>query len=207
MKQTTPDSINEDVLEFCKEIEPSNQPFFIEVEPHEESELQECFSNVQNYIKKFGGILQQGWTIWEISKKYIEAEFHAVWTDGKEKYLDISPKPDREKKILFLKDDKVKSKNEPVGNIRRVLLDGAEFRTIKIFGERQFEVFKKYWDGSKMMVPLSELANLEKLREKIFLSELQKDKLEGKVKIGKNEKCPCGSGLKYKKCCLNKMEK
>ena len=23
-------------------------------------------------------------------------------------------------------------------------------------------------------------------------------------KIGRNDKCPCGSGLKYKKCCLNK---
>ena len=22
-------------------------------------------------------------------------------------------------------------------------------------------------------------------------------------KIGRNEKCPCGSNLKYKKCCLN----
>jgi len=24
-------------------------------------------------------------------------------------------------------------------------------------------------------------------------------------KIGRNEKCPCGSGKKYKKCCLNKL--
>ena len=24
------------------------------------------------------------------------------------------------------------------------------------------------------------------------------------VKIGRNEPCPCGSGLKYKKCCLGK---
>lgn len=24
-------------------------------------------------------------------------------------------------------------------------------------------------------------------------------------KIGRNEKCPCGSGLKYKKCCMNKQ--
>ncbi|GEM_PF-3237392 len=24
-----------------------------------------------------------------------------------------------------------------------------------------------------------------------------------KNKIGRNEKCPCGSGKKYKKCCLN----
>ena len=25
---------------------------------------------------------------------------------------------------------------------------------------------------------------------------------KAKVKIGRNEKCPCGSGKKYKKCCL-----
>lgn len=25
-------------------------------------------------------------------------------------------------------------------------------------------------------------------------------------KIGRNERCPCGSGLKYKKCCLNETE-
>lgn len=25
-------------------------------------------------------------------------------------------------------------------------------------------------------------------------------------KIGRNEVCPCGSGLKYKKCCMNKKE-
>ena len=27
-----------------------------------------------------------------------------------------------------------------------------------------------------------------------------------KYKIGRNDPCPCGSGLKYKKCCLNRME-
>jgi len=26
------------------------------------------------------------------------------------------------------------------------------------------------------------------------------------AKIGRNDKCPCGSGLKYKKCCLRRME-
>jgi uncharacterized protein YchJ len=24
------------------------------------------------------------------------------------------------------------------------------------------------------------------------------------TEVGRNEKCPCGSGKKYKKCCLNK---
>lgn len=26
------------------------------------------------------------------------------------------------------------------------------------------------------------------------------------MKIGRNEPCPCGSGIKYKKCCLNKTD-
>lgn len=26
------------------------------------------------------------------------------------------------------------------------------------------------------------------------------------MKIGRNDPCPCGSGKKYKKCCLNKSE-
>jgi uncharacterized protein YecA (UPF0149 family) len=26
-----------------------------------------------------------------------------------------------------------------------------------------------------------------------------------RVKVGRNESCPCGSGKKYKKCCLGKI--
>ena len=29
---------------------------------------------------------------------------------------------------------------------------------------------------------------------------------EKKVKIGRNDPCPCGSGKKYKNCCINKVE-
>lgn len=34
--------------------------------------------------------------------------------------------------------------------------------------------------------------------------ENQSGKVEKKAKIGRNQSCPCGSGKKYKKCCLNK---
>lgn len=30
--------------------------------------------------------------------------------------------------------------------------------------------------------------------------------ITGKIKLGRNDPCPCGSGLKYKKCCLNHPE-
>ena len=202
MKSTTPTSLKEDVLEFCKEIDPLNEPTFVEVVPYEESEYQECIQNVQNYTKKFGGKIQYGWTIWEIPKKFIEAEFHAIWIDKNGKCLDISPKPDGEEKILFLKSNKKEFSDKPVDNIRKILLDRAEFRTLKIVGEKQFELRLKYWNGFKSEIPLCEMNNLIKFERETFSSEIQKDKLSGKIKIGRNELCPCGSGKKYKKCCL-----
>jgi len=205
IKLTTPISINRDVLEFCREINPEIEPCFVKVSPWEKSEYQDCFPNVERYTKSFGGELQQGWTIWEITYKFIEAEFHAVWVDGKGNFVDITKKPDREKQILFLPDSKREIKKEPIDNIRKVLRDTAKFRTMNILGEKRFKVNQKYWNGSKIEIPLSELKDLEKLGKEIFQSELQKDFLEGKVKIGRNEKCLCGSGLKYKRCCLSKQ--
>ena len=32
----------------------------------------------------------------------------------------------------------------------------------------------------------------------------EEKQLKGKKKIGRNDPCPCGSGKKYKKCCLRK---
>ena len=36
-------------------------------------------------------------------------------------------------------------------------------------------------------------------------SKIQKD-IKQKLEIGRNDLCPCGSGKKYKKCCMNKQE-
>ena len=43
--------------------------------------------------------------------------------------------------------------------------------------------------------------------EKLFHKAVaQYNKPEKKVKIGRNDPCPCGSGKKYKKCCMNKPQ-
>lgn len=36
------------------------------------------------------------------------------------------------------------------------------------------------------------------------LSDSRNEPVRVDVKIGRNDPCPCGSGKKYKKCCLNK---
>ena len=42
-------------------------------------------------------------------------------------------------------------------------------------------------------------------RLKKFLStgdyKYVKDQLKSEIKVGRNDPCPCGSGLKFKKCC------
>ncbi len=37
------------------------------------------------------------------------------------------------------------------------------------------------------------------------LRQLHKERLVRRVKIGRNDPCPCNSGRKFKKCCISKM--
>jgi uncharacterized protein YecA (UPF0149 family) len=36
------------------------------------------------------------------------------------------------------------------------------------------------------------------------IKKVQQKLVQKRTKIGRNKPCPCGSGRKYKKCCLNK---
>ena len=38
----------------------------------------------------------------------------------------------------------------------------------------------------------------------IFLDALPEPVISGEVKVGRNDRCPCQSGKKFKKCCMNK---
>ncbi|MFK4998932.1 SEC-C metal-binding domain-containing protein [Bacillus sp. N9] len=39
-----------------------------------------------------------------------------------------------------------------------------------------------------------------------IFKRLDEQKGAAKLKIGRNDPCPCGSGKKYKKCCIEKLE-
>lgn len=49
-----------------------------------------------------------------------------------------------------------------------------------------------------------EKSSLEIMIEKYASEAKLKPIISSKTKVGRNEPCPCGSGKKYKKCCLNK---
>ena len=156
-------------------------------------------------MKANDGKIQYGWIIWEIPEIFIEAEFHAVWINNDGDYLDITPKSDGEERILFLLDSKKKFDGKLIDNIRKPLVDNAHTRTMVKFGKKKFEVESKYFTGDlNYAIPNQEIEELERYRESTLSSEIQRDKLDGKIKVGRNESCPCGSGIKYKKCCMGK---
>jgi len=73
----------------------------------------------------------------------------------------------------------------------------AEYSTS--LGERKISVFT----GLEAVIFQHEYDHLDgitMLDRKISVSSIQKNV----SKVGRNDPCPCGSGKKYKKCCLNK---
>jgi len=57
--------------------------------------------------------------------------------------------------------------------------------------------------SSSNVSSVSQLENINSVSQIGNLSSINKV-MEKKVKVGRNDPCPCGSGKKYKKCCLKK---
>lgn len=64
-----------------------------------------CSDGVLEKVRLDGGTICYGWTIWELPKLLVTAEFHAVWVDSHGKLWDITPKPAGETQILFVPDN------------------------------------------------------------------------------------------------------
>ncbi|AUG08510.1 hypothetical protein [Pseudomonas sp. S09G 359] len=98
----TPSDINQHVIEFCRSIS-SEAPFFIDSEPEPWSRAGCCDLNVAEYARLNGGRIVCGYRIWYNGSFYIEAERHAIWTDGTS-FRDVSFIEDGTVRVLFLPD-------------------------------------------------------------------------------------------------------
>jgi peptide deformylase len=61
-------------------------------------------------------------------------------------------------------------------------------------GRGQYEFYK----GLEGQIWQHEINHLNGVEEKVYDSYVEPKRIE----VGRNEKCPCGSNLKYKQCCL-----
>jgi len=51
-------------------------------------------------------------------------------------------------------------------------------------------------------ITMSDVSDSDMERLKSIADMLKENRIEKAGKIGRNDPCPCGSGKKYKKCCL-----
>ncbi|SDJ30062.1 DnaJ domain-containing protein [Halanaerobium congolense] len=76
---------------------------------------------------------------------------------------------------------------------------------------RMYDTFRNEWDkiaaNCREQLNNRQLSLFEKQRkvdQDSDYKELASGQIVSKNKVGRNDPCPCGSGKKYKKCCLNK---
>ena len=186
--EITPGRITPAVRKFCRKIS-IQEPFYIDVTPIPGAEPLDCFETVKRKIMRDGGIIQYGWQIWEWPAIMIEAEFHAIWVSPDNRYVDVTPKQINVTNVLFLPDPVRTYTGQRVDNIRMALADDPLIH-----------------EFIKLSNRISELDNEEEPTNQAESFKLAKRAVEimqilARRKIGRNDPCPCGSGLKYKNCC------
>ena len=103
MHEGTPPDITNNVVSFCKELK-AEHPLCLEVRPAEGARQGWCFRNVLDHASTHGGGPLYGWIIWGAPGLYWNAEFHCVWMQPHGGLLDITPKADGERGVLFAPD-------------------------------------------------------------------------------------------------------
>jgi hypothetical protein len=104
--ETTPAEITPDVIAFCEGIGAA-APVLVPVQQDPLGIYGMCFIGVADKIKAGGGSICHGWAIWEtLPRLFLTAEFHAVWVSPSGELIDITPKPQRENRIVFAPDPK-----------------------------------------------------------------------------------------------------
>jgi hypothetical protein len=192
---TTPGEVTHEIRDFCRSIDPTASPCFVDVKPAPDALPRNCFYNTKGYVAQCGGSVQYGWIIWEAPSVLLEAEFHAVWRDPEGKLLDVTPKEDGETRIVFLPDRTRVWGKELIPNIRRVLNDSPECRKMLERADALFEIRKRNWKNGKLDCEGANRDYAECLARERTLHDAQLSK------VGRNDPCFCGSGKKFKKCC------
>lgn len=142
---TSPDRITVHVRKLCRKLGNVGEPVFVDVHPRLDSDVNDCFCDVERQVAEAGGSVQYGWLIWEMPGVFIEGEFHAVWKKPDGVLLDVSFKRDGETKVCFVSDNERMFKEQRVPTIRHAISDDPLVkRFITISSRFQSNVARKY---------------------------------------------------------------
>lgn len=194
-RETTPQKISDKIIELCNKVVPGSEPVYVPVKAAVWSRLHECFPNVEQMVQEHGGQQINGWAIWQWANILVEAEAHSVWQSSKGELIDITPHDNGEKQILFLCDDSMVYSEQQIGNVRLAITDSPLVAELIDLMQETDIILGDYKPGTKISVgELQERLAPMGARQQAIVEQLNK-------KVGRNDLCPCMSGLKYKKCC------
>ena len=191
--EATPKSISKEIIAGCDSIIAGQSPIVVPVIPDYYAKPNDCFNNVSRQVESNGGKQINGWTIWQRANIMIDFEAHAVWQTTEGELIDITPH-DQEDQILFLPDARVNYKGFTIPSKRFALTDSA-------LVAEYIEVWNEY-DAFCAQYPANTPITLTKGTHEayVYYRRLEIDLLFRKD-VGRNDLCPCESGLKFKKCC------
>lgn len=127
--ETTPQEINQEIQRFCNVVVAGGVPAFVPVEPVYGAEVSRCHVNVADHVRAQGGVPVFGWIIWQ-SRVMLHAEAHCNWLSPQGQLIDITPKADREPKVLFLADTGMTWDGRVIASRRAARIDDPTIRQL-----------------------------------------------------------------------------
>lgn len=197
----TPSLLSEPIIRICTEVSPGQTPVYVEVIPDAKATVNDCFPNVERKVSYDGGVMVIGWSIWESSGLFVEAEFHAVWQSPTGDLIDITPKSAPSSRILFLPQPGAVYSGRQVNNVRRAIGNDPEVNAYLRAHDAMFEFLNRGARATQhgmMSLGGKDLVEYEALTGTIQMLGMR---------LAKRDKhyspylpCWCGSGKKAKWC-------
>ena len=106
LRSTTPRSPHSsEIQSLCRRLTPSGESVllpFSKVDGRYRAGF--CHVNVMHRTRDYGGHREYGWLIWECRGIIAEAEFHSVWRSPAGSLVDLTPRVDKERFVMFVPD-------------------------------------------------------------------------------------------------------
>ncbi len=201
----TPKQIDGIIDKFCKQINYSAKPQYINVQPWEKSKINDCVNNAKEYLKINKGNSVIGWAIWLHPHCMIEAEFHIIYQSDNGQLIDITPHKNNIDKILFMEDQSIKYNNCQISNIRKNI---SKSKLIDSVIDNWNEIFVIQNEGENKYKHGEIIIEGEKAERMMYLDYLNQQLLEeffSKLKLKPNDNCICGSNIEFINCCKSKL--
>lgn len=178
-EQNTPGVLTLALEAVLRQVSPQ-PPLFVEVTPVGDSAPMHCYGNVERLVSVRGGEAVSGWIVYEGGAgRYLKLVHHHLWRTPDGTLVD--PTPSDERRNLFLPDTTPYRKQASL----YLQLDDSPETTEGIESMKQLDS--------------EHLKLFERLRSSLTSSRIVP--VRRSVRVGRNDRCPCNSGLKFKKCC------